>query len=115
MKDYESASAVSNLADGLLILRNGMQPGPRGVEKCSHVDLLKILSASLHLLFYARGEGLLGSSDILKKYTDFIKDIFTKDTPVYGYYQRALLLTEARILIVREVICWNVNLTRIGE
>jgi hypothetical protein len=95
LKDHESGSAVSNLAGGVLILRNGTQ--------YSHVDLMEILSASIHLLFYACGEGRLGSSDILKKYTDFIKDIFTGTTLAYGYYQRALFLTQARILIVREV------------
>jgi hypothetical protein len=96
MESYENASAVSTLADGLPILRSGMQPGPRDVKK------IKFLSACLHLLFYARERRLPESSGILKEYTEFIKDISTMDWRVYGYFQRKLL-TEARIVIVREV------------
>jgi hypothetical protein len=98
MESCENTSAVSTLANGLSVLKSGMQPGPSDMKKSSHADLIKFLSACLHLLFNARERRLPESSGILEEYTDFIKDISTMDWRVNGE-----LLTEARIVIVREV------------
>jgi hypothetical protein len=69
----------------------------------SHFHLRDILTRSIHTLFYICAKGLPGSRDAVEKYTDFIKDMCTNDSSAYGYFQRALLMHEARVPLVREI------------